>query len=129
MITTTPARYSPGGDIYQSLTEQYGIDAANRAYSASHRDDGGTALRFALSDIHASKEGRTGGYGDAELNTSTGGIFFDQITTDPLGAPLEGLNNQLGKVIWNVVKNPWVLVTVALLIAWKLGLFNKLLKK
>lgn len=108
------ADYAPGGRLYLQLTAQYGIQAAEDAYEASkwgERDDVAAALFK---------------YRNAEFRTQPGsastiGNFFTQITTDPLAAPLESANNQIGKAVWNVVKNPFVLAVVALLVWWKLG--------
>jgi hypothetical protein len=122
-----PTRYAPGGDIYQDLADKYGEAGANQAYNASLMTDGGAALRFVLSDLAARSEGRKGGYGDKPLADSTAGQFFDQITTDPLAAPLDAANRQIGKAVWNVIKNPFVLLVVVV-IAWQLGWFKKLIR-
>lgn len=100
-------RYSPGGDLYNDIATRFGVVWANRAYSATLVDDGGATLRNVLNDAHQAERGlelaRPG-------STSTAANFWEQITTDPFAAPLDGLDNQLGKAVWNVVKNPFVLL-------------------
>lgn len=95
-------RYQPGGDIYASLETQYGTDKANAIAQAALTGDE-TKINAALTQAK---------YGNP-LNTSTAGIFYDQITTDPLAAPLASLNTALGNTIFSFLKNPWVLVTIA----------------
>ena len=48
------------------------------------------------------------------LNDSTWSIFGNQLATDPLGAPIESLNGQIGKVLGDLFKNPLVLGAIAL---------------
>lgn len=100
-------RYSPGGDLYNDIATRFGTEWANRAYSATLVDDGGLTLRNVLNDAHQAERNREFA---RPGSTSTTKNFFDQITTDPLAAPLDGLNSQLGKAVWNVVKNPFVLL-------------------
>ena len=44
-----------------------------------------------------------------------------QTTTDPLAAPLDSLNNQLGLAAWNVFKNPFVVAAIVLVLFLALG--------
>lgn len=118
-------RYSPGGDLYAAITEQFGQVWANRAHAASLIDDGGKELRYVLNDARQSARGADPARPGSE---STAGNFFDQIINDPLSAPLDALDNQLGNAVWNVVKNPFVLALVAGLFAfWLWPKLKKLL--
>ena len=114
----TIARYQPGGDIYATLLGQYGTDAANTIAAAAATGDN-AAVNQALATVRS---------GPAR-NDSTLSLFWDQVTTDPLAAPLDSLNNQLGKAVWNVVKNPWVLLTAGLIVFHLFGGFTWLKKK
>ena len=109
------SRYQPGGDLYAEINTKFGNQAANAAAAAARVDDQGETLRFTLSNI------RGGNYtvGAANPRTSTAGLFFEQITTDPLAAPLEGLDNQLGNVVLNLIKNPLVLALIVGAVWWK----------
>lgn len=114
-------RYAPDGDIYASIADQYGTSAAQRAYAASLVDDGGVTLRNVLSNLH------TGSTDPG--STSTWSNFWRQITTDPLAAPLDSLDNQLGNAVLNVFKNPFVLLLVAGLVFHWFGGFTWLKRK
>ena len=112
-------RYQPGGDIYARLADVYGKAGAD--YAAARAGDTVT-LNQALSDL---KTAARSGTPVAEVankytgSTSTLGLFLNQITTDPLAAPLDSLNDQVGKAVWNVVKNPFVLALVVGAVWWK----------
>lgn len=118
-------RYQPNGDIFASIELQFGAEAARAAAQADRVNDGGKTLRFTLSNI------RSGKYqvGSATPGASTLGNFWNQITTDPLSAPLDAANEQIGKAVWNVFKNPWVLAAVALGLFLWLGGANWIRKK
>jgi hypothetical protein len=96
-------RYAPGGDIYIQLSASYGTSVADRVYRAALSEEPG-AIAEALAQAR---------HGNA-LNESTAAIFLDQIVTDPLAAPLEAANRQIGRAIWNVIKNPFVLAVVVI---------------
>ncbi len=100
-------RYAPGGDLYTKASSQYGIGGADKLYQASLSDDP-AAMNNAFQNLR--------GYG-APLDESTASIFWDQVTSDPLAAPLESANNQINKAVGNVFKNPAVLIVLVLLIA------------
>jgi len=121
-MIVNPDSYAPGGSVYNTLTERYGRDAADRAATIAATGDG-DALNRLLSDLK-----RDNTQADFD-NRGTASVFFDQVTTDPLAAPLESANRQLGLAVWNVVKNPFVLIVVVVLIAWRLGLLKTLLPK
>lgn len=108
-------RYAPGGDLYAKIEQQYGTAAANRVYQASISDSGET-IAHALGSIRAGNA--------ADLPTSTAAIFTNQILTDPLAAPLESANNQIGNVFANLFKNPWVLAVVVLAVVYMLYRMN-----
>lgn len=118
------SRYAPGGDIYQTLATSYGNAAAQKVYNAALTGDRG-AITEALATV------RNG----PPLTDSTAEIFLQQITTDPLAAPIESLNNQVGNVFKNLLLNPFALVAlgvVGVIVAdsiFKLGLMRKLLAK
>lgn len=97
------ARYQRGGDIYETLAEQFGTSAANRVASAATSGDR-VAVTNALALI---KNG-------APLNDSWLSIFGHQITTDPFGAPADAVNSQLGKAFKNLFKSPWIVLALAL---------------
>lgn len=119
--------YLIGGSYYNSLLEQYG--AANADYVASVAQSGDeTAVRNALSAVRvAYRNSGNAAQVDSALNandTSTLGNFWTQITTDPLAAPLDSLNNQLTKAVGNVFKNPMVLLLVIVAGIGLLGYFG-----
>lgn len=103
-------RYQRGGDIYQQLASQYGTAAADAIAAAATTNDR-AVLAEAIALVRS---------GPARTGTSTLGNFFNQLITDPLAAPLESANNQIGKAVWNVVKNPWVLATLVGVISFVL---------
>lgn len=113
-MTFYPQYYLPGGDIYLELESRYGRAGADLVAGYALRGDV-EGLNQALSDL------KPGGFspGTAVLPTNTIGIFGNQLLTDPLDAPLAGLNSQIGKAVWNVLKNPFVLAIVAGVIWWK----------
>lgn len=103
------SRYQPGGDIYARLASQYGQAGADRVARAD-----ASGVPYAVNDALVAIR-----HGDP-LSTSTTGIFLDNITSDPLGAPLESANNQIAKAVGNLFKNPWVLLVVAVVIITQL---------
>lgn len=107
------ARYQPGGDIYQRLVDEYGRAGADKIAAADA--SGGTyAVNEALASVRSGPR----------LNESTFSIFTQQITTDPLAAPLAAADSQIGKAVLNVFKNPWVLAALALYVFLQLGGWN-----
>lgn len=108
-------RYQRDNDFYNALADQYGYASAD--FVAGEAQSGDDArLRNALSAIRsASHSGISPAVIDATANnrpTGTLGIFIDQITSDPLAAPLDAANRQLSNVVKNVVGNPMVLIVV-----------------
>ena len=110
MEQATIDRYQAGGDIYATLAAQYGAAAADQIAAAAATGD-----RAQLSDAIELARGN----GPAR-ETSTLSIFGNQLATDPLAAPLDSLNNQLGKAFWNVLKNPFVLLLAIAAVAYGL---------
>jgi hypothetical protein len=108
------ADYSPGSRIYNELTALYGADVADAAAWAAFDDD-----RAALTEIIANARS-----GTRRTGTSTLGNFWHQITTDPLAAPLDSANNQIGKAVLNILKNPWVLLALAAAVFYLIGGFD-----
>lgn len=115
MLASESNPYYPGQSAYNAAVDRFGSRTANAIYMASLIDDGGVTLRNALNDAAQAERGR-------ELarpgSDSTAEIFFDQVTTDPLAAPLDSLNDQLSKAAWNVVRNPAVLLLVVGLVVF-----------
>lgn len=96
-------RYQSPNDIYQTIADAYGPDAANTIADVALAGDE-LAVNTAL--VKAK-------YG-SPLNTSTLAIFTNQILTDPLAAPANALNDQLGKAFKNFFKSPWIVLTAVL---------------
>lgn len=115
-------RYQEGGDIFLDVYYAYGEDAA---YNLARLDAAGDerAKQQYLSDLRRKNTTRQWG------SESTAGNLFDQLTTDPLSAPLESANRQLGLAVWNVVKNPFVLVVVLAVGFYYFGGFRWLQKR
>jgi hypothetical protein len=117
MNQATIARYQPGGDIYAQLEGQYGRNGALLISQAAATGD-----QDAVNDAFVRAK-----YGE-KLDDSTASIFWHQITTDPFDAPLDSLNKGLGtaykSAILGLLKNPWVLVTLAGLVFYALGGFR-----
>lgn len=128
-MITNLTRYAPGGDLFEQLTNDYGREVATRVYSAALLNDDGRTFRALLSELNAGEQGRKGLGTTADLDASTASNFVSQIINDPLAAPLEAANRQLGKGVWNLFKNPFVLVTVAAVIFFALGGWGVLKRK
>ena len=103
-------RYLPGGDIYAQLESQYGRNAALLASHAAK-----TGIRQNVTEALARI--RNG----ERLDESTASILWGQLTTDPLGAPLDAANKQLSALAGNTalafLRNPMVLLILALVAA------------
>ncbi|MDE2100738.1 MAG: hypothetical protein KGL39_26065 [Patescibacteria group bacterium] len=123
MDQATIQRYQPGGDIYATLVSQYGQQAAAQIAQAASTGD-----RTVLGNAIENAKGVAANTG----STSTLVNFWNQITTDPLAAPLQGANSIIGNSFLSLLKNPWVLGTLALVLFTWLGgwsLFRGALKK
>lgn len=96
------SRYQSGGDIYNTIATRYGTAGADRVAAAALSQDPVT-INQAYTLVK---------YGPP-ASESTLGIFADQIFSDPLAAPLESANRQIGLAAWNFLKNPWVLAALA----------------
>lgn len=106
-------RYLYGGDLYGDMEASYGT--FNADYIAALAASGDPIA--VATEVNQLKNGQS-------LNTSTSSILWGQLTTDPLAAPLAGLNNILGSSFLSLLKNPWVLVTGALVLFFALGGFD-----
>ena len=102
----TIARYQAGGDIYAQFVALYGADAANQIAAAAATGDR-TQLNTVLETVKGSP---------AASDASTAQLFVQQLITDPLGAPLAGLNNLVGNSVIDFFKNPWVLAAAGAII-------------
>jgi len=113
-------RYQVGGDIYETLAAKYGTAGADRVANAAATGDR-VAITNALAVV---KNG-------AALDTSTLSIFTGQIVNDPLAAPAESLNNQIGKAFGNVFGKPWIVLALLLVgaLAWFYFVGNPFKKK
>jgi hypothetical protein len=123
MSATLIQRYQPGGDIYAGLVSRYGKNAADAAAAAAKQ----------TGDEQKVNEAITGAYYGAPLNTDTTAILLNQLETNPLGAPLEGLGgivsntigsveNLLAKTVKTTLTNPLFLgLTVTALAVWLIG--------
>lgn len=94
-------RYQPGGDIFQKIADQYGLEAANRVSVAA-----ASGKQGAIADALAAVK-----HGPAR-NESTAAEFWNQLATDPFAAPLKSANNQLSKLSFNLLKNPLVSLVI-----------------
>lgn len=92
------------GDLYLAEQTKFGTQGANSIASSALTGDE-TAVTAAVEQLQ---------YG-APLPTSTAALFGNQIITDPLAAPLADANTVLGNTFASFLKNPYVLVTLALL--------------
>lgn len=110
MDATTIQRYQPGGDIFNKLATAYGFDDAN-AIAAAARTGSETNVTAAIA---SAKYGKS-------LNDSTASIFLDQITTNPLAAPLESANRITGNSIIAFLKSPWVIFGVVVVVFSVMG--------
>jgi hypothetical protein len=117
-------RYQPGGDIFDTLWAQYGAETAYAAAAAALDDDGPE-----LSRIIRDARSRAGFTRGEQTATGTLGNLWEQLTTDPLAAPLESANNQIGKAVLNVLKNPWVLLALAGVVFYLVGGFDWIKRK
>ena len=111
MDQATIDRYQPGGDIYNTILTQYGVDSAHAIANAALTGDRGQvsdALATARNDGPA-------------LDDSTANIFLDQIETNPLGAPIEAANAGLKNTLISLIKNPLVIGAIAVGAFFALG--------
>lgn len=98
------------GAGFWDVADKYGFDAAQRLAEVAATGDQ-AAFNIAISRVRRGEPFSTAPDSTA---TSTWGNFWHQITTDPLGAPLDSANNQLKQVFLDLLKNPFVLVALAL---------------
>lgn len=99
MTQSLITRYQPGGDIYNAISAKYGQAAADATAQAALSGDE-TQINAALT---------TAIYGQP-LPTSTATIFVDNMATNPLGAPLSGLDTILTNTLNSLLTNKTVLL-------------------
>ena len=129
--------YLAGGTVYLAIQAKYGTDAADNIASIAYANGNAiaagdpTSVNTALSKLarttpaNAANPVVVNATPDASAaDTSTADNFIQQITTNPLAAPLDGLNNQLKKAFGDVFKNPFVLLAVVAVIFWFIGGFG-----
>lgn len=121
MNPQTQSEYQPGGWRYNNIATNYGTSAADAAAKVAASGGEQSDVTVALNKYRSQ-------YADPG-SESTLGNFWRQITTDPLAAPLESANNQIGNAVSAVFRNPWVLLALALLIFHLLGGFDMLKRK
>jgi len=101
----TVQRYQPpNGDIYKSLAATYGQNGALLVAQAARTSEFPNDISNAIVRVQ---------YGE-RLEDSTAKLFLQQITTNPLAAPLEGVNKILGKTFLSFLTSPWVLLALGL---------------
>ena len=114
MDDLTIQRYQRGGDLFAAYEARYGFSHAANIAAAARTGD-----KYSVGQaIEQAKYGKP-------LDASTLSQLVGQLTTDPLGAPLESANRAIGNTVFSFLKNPWVLLAVGALAAWKLGLFKR----
>lgn len=114
-------RYQPGGDIYQTIVQQYGTAGAQKVYQAALTGDR-TAISEAIGEL------RDG----PPLEDSTAALFLDQIATNPLAAPLGAANTVIGNSVLSFLKNPMVLLAAGVVLFLFFGgaeVIRKMVKK
>lgn len=82
-------RYAPGGDIYSQLVSKYGKDVAAQVYNAAQNGDRASMSQILGSAIPLGQPG--GGSIQPLMDDSITDAFIDQITSDPLQAPVDAL--------------------------------------
>lgn len=114
------------GAAWWDLADRFGFSVALEqvAAAASARDL--AALNAAISDT---RRGTSSASYPPPGSDSTWSNFWDQIGTDPLGAPLEAADRQIARAVANVFKNPFVLIGVAALGFYLVGGFDWLKRK
>jgi hypothetical protein len=102
------------GDIYAQVLAKYGSTTADSVATA--------ALTGDETQINAVIPGLTSGLTAAQTPTpSTLSLFGNQLATNPLAAPLSGLNNILSNSFVSFLKSPAVLFVVAIGLFFWLG--------
>lgn len=116
MDAATIDRYQPGGDIYATVLKQYGQTWADNIAAAARTGDQSGEVAAAIANARTAA-----GITKGPQDTSTLHAFVNLISTDPLGAPLAGLNNLVGNTFFSFLKNPWVLGALAVAAFFLLG--------
>lgn len=120
---TTIARYQPGGDLYAQLVTQYGQTNADAiAAAAATGDETEVNTAFGNATLGPNNTG----------STSTVVNLYDQLTTNPLAAPIadantlitnsaSSVNSLLGNSITSILTNPAILISLALALFFFFG--------
>lgn len=110
----TIARYQPGpppGDIYTTLQTEYGTQSANSIAAAAATGDNNGEVAAAISQAQ---------FGNP-LDTSTADALETQLSTNPLLAPTQALENQIKAAVQDLFSNPYVLIALGAGIFLALG--------
>jgi hypothetical protein len=113
------ARYSPGGDIYATVQNQYGLDAARQIAAAAATGDSAN-ITESIARVRQ---------GAARTGTSTLANLVHQLATDPLAAPLAAADQLAANTFFAFLKSPWVLGAAGLFAFISLGGWSWLQKK
>lgn len=111
MDDLTIRRYQPGGDIYATLQGQYAKQDVDNIAAAALTGD-----RTKVTDAIEIARGH-----GTERETSTLAILGNQLTTDPLGAPLDTLNTAATNTLFSFLKNPMALIVIGTVLFLALG--------
>lgn len=131
-------KYAPGGEYFEELSNQFGLNAAQLVYQASLTDNP-MELNKALSKARTAQRQRI----DVENvdstypvgSDSTAENFWSQMTTDPFDAPAEAAGNAARKALdaankalkesaKGIVFNPFVLIALVFVGFYMLGGFG-----
>jgi hypothetical protein len=103
--------YQRGGKVWNYYAAKYGAAGAD-SIAAAYASGGTAAVSDELTRLKGFKP-----VGSASATVN----LWDQLTTDPLAAPLESANNAIGNTVLSFLKNPWVLATIGVLVWGWLG--------
>jgi hypothetical protein len=112
LSAATIARYQPpNGDIYLQLQTEYGTQNANSIAAAAQTGDNNGEVAAAISQAE---------FGNP-LDTSTADTLQNQLETDPLGAPLSGLETIVSNSLTDFLSSPAIILTGAVAAFFALG--------
>lgn len=110
MASVDPKLYAPGTPFHNGYSARFGKPAADYIYAGVLQ---GRHVNDLIGDVQYGR-----GWNET---TPAWREFVRQITTDPLAAPLESANNVIGNSVLSFLKNPWVVVAVAVFVWGWLG--------
>ena len=111
--------YYPGGTNFNTIQTQYGLPAANQVYAAALTGDN-VLLNKTISDVSAlARQGDTN-IESSELQTRAGSfdnrgltkVLYDQVTENPLDAPLDAANKVIKNTVISAIGNPFITLTL-----------------